>query len=148
MMPESKTPEEKTPVYKADLRKLALQAYGAPWRIFERVKGENSLNEETYCERFLKELEGEGQGLPEGIVRRKAYALAQIGILKDTMLQTRDYLHELGVPGAGCLFEGRLAELETVKEHALGEYDMGLWHEIGGAWNNAKAEIGKFPLLG
>ncbi len=153
-------PEKEMSAYRSRLQKTEqpgikmIEEYRSPGTIFYERTRECSREEEASIEYFLRSLTQEGLDEPEDILRTKAYALAHINILENTMLDTRAYLNSLGMSGADGLFEKELALLETVKGHALHEYDLKhssgrntLRGEIVQVWDNAMDYVKDLPPI-
>jgi len=126
-----------------------------PKKIFDENKREYAQREDYSFKNYLEDLKPKGYIGPrkEEKLRLKAYALAHIDMLKNTMLDTCRDMADLGIPQAYKLFKKQLSDLEKTKEHALNGYLKGditrriLWHEIGDIWGHANTDVEKLPMI-
>jgi hypothetical protein len=118
-------------------------------REFDRCKRTYAKNEEAIFIDNLQKLKQKGY-MGQKYIRLRAYALTQIDILENAM---RDAREELGVPDKRKLFRKEFAELEGVREYAMGDYVRKkfkrkfLWQEIGDTWHRAWREVKNLPKI-
>ena len=120
-----------------------------PRKIFDNNRRKYAQQEEYSITNYVETLKQMGfSGMKR--LQRRAYALTQIGILENTMLDTRRDLAGLGIPQARKLFRRQLPDLEKTKEYALNGYVNErtkrkiLWHQIKDTWEQAIDEVNEF----
>jgi hypothetical protein len=127
----------------------------SPRKIFDENRRKYAQMEEDSFRNYLEALEPGGYIEPRKAkrLRLKAYALTHIDMLKNTMLDTRRDMADLGIPQAYNLFKKELHDLEGTRNHALNGYvkkDIRrkiLWHEIGDIWGHANSHVEELPLI-